>query len=77
MNEYNRITQLYQSYNRCVKNAIEANLKGDFHSECFWDDNAREQYRQIEQLEKAQKELRSIRNDREVMERIVAYYEKA
>lgn len=71
-----RIAQLYESYNRCLKHAMEANLRGDHDMEMMWDDNARELLRQIAQLEEANHQLKAIKNDRDVIKRVIEYYEK-
>ena len=70
-----RIAQLYESYNRCLKHALESNLKGDHDMEMMWDDNARELLRQIAQLEEANHQLKAIKNDRDVIKRVIEYYE--
>jgi len=72
-----KIEQLKQAYDYCLVQAIEANHKGEFEIEMSWDGNARQILREIESLEKAQRQVEEAENDKEILERISEYYEKA
>ena len=65
-----KIEQLKQAYDYCLVQAIEVNHKGEFEIEKSWDDNARQILREIESIEKAQKEKAQ-------MEKAVKAYEEA